>query len=135
MPGTSFDDVMLVNPSRIRPATSDGIALAEAELGVRMPPGYAAFVERLGEGAPGNFVRGLAPARLPDLTQYSSRPGRRARRSVRKFTHSAWNLGIERLSRTEVGFPVSVVRESRAPRVCRDSQRDVAPKAVAWWPT
>jgi len=35
MPGTSFDDVLLVNPSQIRPATSDGIALAEAELGVR----------------------------------------------------------------------------------------------------
>ena len=69
MPGTSFDDVLLVNPAQIRPATSDGIALAEAELGVRMPPGYAAYVERLGEGALGNFVRVYAPARLPDLTR------------------------------------------------------------------
>ena len=69
MPGTSFDDVLLVNPAQIRPATSDGIALAEAELGVRMPPGYAAYVERLGEGALGHFVRVYAPARLPDLTR------------------------------------------------------------------
>ena len=69
MPGTSFDDVLLVNPAQIRPATSDGIALAEAELGVHMPPGYAAYVERLGEGALGNFVRVYAPARLPDLTR------------------------------------------------------------------
>ena len=69
MPGTSFDDVLLVNPSQIRPATSDGIALAEAELGVRMPFGYAAYVERLGEGALGHFVRVFAPARLPDLTR------------------------------------------------------------------
>ena len=69
MPGTSFDDVLLVNPSQIRPATSGGVALAEAELGVRMPPGYAAYVERLGEGSLGNFVRVYAPARLPDLTR------------------------------------------------------------------
>lgn len=69
MPGTSFDDVLLVNPAQIRPATSDGIALAEAELDVRVPPGYAAYVERLGEGALGNFVRVYTPARLPDLTR------------------------------------------------------------------
>ncbi len=69
MPGTSFDDVLLVNPSQIRRATSAGVALAEAELGVRMPPGYAAYVERLGEGALGNFVRVYAPGRLPDLTR------------------------------------------------------------------
>lgn len=69
MPGTSFDDVLLVNPSQIRPATSDGIALAEAELGVRMPPGYAAYMERLGEGALGHFLRVYAPAKLPDLTR------------------------------------------------------------------
>ena len=49
MPGTGLDDVLLVNPSRIRPATSDAIAEAEAELGVRMPSEYAAYVERLGE--------------------------------------------------------------------------------------
>lgn len=68
MPGTSFDDVLLVNPSQIRPATSDGIAQAEAELGVRMPSGYAAYVERLGGGALGHFVRVYEPARLPELT-------------------------------------------------------------------
>jgi hypothetical protein len=69
VPGTSFDDVLIVNPPRIRPATSDVVAQAEAELGVRMPPGYAAFVERLGEGALGNFVRVFAPAKMPDLTR------------------------------------------------------------------
>jgi len=69
VPGTSFDDVLLVNPSRIRPATSDGIAVVEAELGVRMPPGYAAYLERLGEGALGYFVRVYSPARLPGLTR------------------------------------------------------------------
>lgn len=67
--GHQFRRVLLINPSRIRPATSDGIALAEAELGVRMPPGYAAYVERLGESALGYFVRVYAPARLPDLTR------------------------------------------------------------------
>lgn len=68
MPGTSLDDVLLVNPSQIRPATSDGIARAEAELGVRMPSGYAAYVERLGEGALGHFIHVYEPAKLPDLT-------------------------------------------------------------------
>lgn len=68
MTGTSLDDVLLINPSRIRPATSDGIAQAEAELGVRLPSGYAAYVERLGEGALGHFVRVHEPAKLPGLT-------------------------------------------------------------------
>lgn len=68
MPGTGVDDVLLVNPSQIRPATSDGIAQAEAELGVRMPSGYAAYVQRLGEGALGHFVRVHQPAKLPALT-------------------------------------------------------------------
>jgi hypothetical protein len=68
MPGTSLDDVLLVNPSQIRPATPEGIAEAEAELGVRLPSGYVAYVERLGEGALGHFVRVNAPARLPGAT-------------------------------------------------------------------
>jgi SMI1 / KNR4 family (SUKH-1) len=69
MPGTSLDDVLLVNPSQIRPATAHGIAQAEAELGVRLPSGYAAYVERLGEGALGNFVRVYEPAKLPAITR------------------------------------------------------------------
>ena len=68
MPGISLDDVLLVNPSQIRPATADGIAQAESVLGVRMPPGYAAYMERLGEGALGHFVRVHEPAKLPALT-------------------------------------------------------------------
>lgn len=68
MPGSSFDDVFLVNPSQIRPATADEIAQAESELGAPMPLGYAAYVERLGEGALGHFVRVYVPAKLPDLT-------------------------------------------------------------------
>jgi hypothetical protein len=39
MPGTSLDDVLLVNPSQVCPATSQGIAQPEAELGVRLPSG------------------------------------------------------------------------------------------------
>lgn len=68
MPGRSFDDVLLVNPSQIRPATADGIARAESDLGVRLPRGYAAYVERLGEGALGHFVRVHPPEKLPELT-------------------------------------------------------------------
>ena len=68
MPATSLDDVLLVNPSEILPSAPDEIAQAEAALGVRMPTGYAAYVERLGEGALGHFVRVYEPARLPDLT-------------------------------------------------------------------
>lgn len=68
MPGTSLNDVLLVNPSQVRPASADGIAEAESMLGVRMPPGYAAYMERLGEGALGHFVRVHEPAKLPALT-------------------------------------------------------------------
>ena len=68
MSGTSVDDVFLINPSRVRPATDHGIAQAEAELGVRLPAGYAAYVERLGEGTLGHFVRVNEPAKLPGLT-------------------------------------------------------------------
>jgi hypothetical protein len=69
MPRTSLDDVLLINPSQIRPATAHAIARAEAELGVRLPSGYTAYVERLGEGALGHFVRVYEPAKLPDLTR------------------------------------------------------------------
>jgi hypothetical protein len=68
MPGSDFDDVLLVNPSRVRPATSDEVTGAESALGVDMPSGYAAFVQRLGEGALGHFVRVYVPAQLPRLT-------------------------------------------------------------------
>jgi len=68
MPATSHGDVLLVNPSEIRPTAPDQTAQAEAALGVRMPSGYAAYVERLGEGALGHFVRVHEPTRLPDLT-------------------------------------------------------------------
>jgi hypothetical protein len=68
MPATSLDDVLLVNPSEIRPSAPDEIARAEAALGVRMPSGYAAYVEQLGEGSLGHFVRVYEPARLPGLT-------------------------------------------------------------------
>jgi hypothetical protein len=69
MPGSRFDDVLLINPTRIQPATSDEVASAESELGVRMPSGYADYVERLGEGALGHFVRVHLPGKLPELTR------------------------------------------------------------------
>ena len=68
MPGTTLDDVLLVNPSELRPTPPDETSRAEAALGVRLPSGYAAYVERLGPGVLGHFVRVHEPARLPDLT-------------------------------------------------------------------
>ena len=68
MPGTGLDDVLLVNPSEVRPTAPDEVAQAEAALGVRMPSGYPVYVERLGEGTLGHFVRVHVPVRLPDLT-------------------------------------------------------------------
>lgn len=69
MTGTSLDDVLVINPSQIRAATDHGITQAEAELGVRLPSGYVAYVERLGEGTLGHFVRVYDPAKLPDLNR------------------------------------------------------------------
>lgn len=68
MLGSYFDDVFVVNPSRIEPATADDVADLESRLGCRMPSGYADFVERLGEGALGHFVRVLGPTELPAKT-------------------------------------------------------------------
>ena len=68
MLGSSFDDVFVVNPSRIEPATADDVADLESRLGCRMPSGYADFVERLGVGALGHFVRVLGPTELPART-------------------------------------------------------------------
>ena len=69
MPGSSFDDVVLVNPTGVRPAAAGTVAAAEAELGVGLPLGYAAYVERLGEGDLGHFVRVHTPAVLPARTR------------------------------------------------------------------
>lgn len=64
MPGTSFDDVYVVNPSDVRPATPDAVADLESALGTRMPAGYAEYVQRLGEGALGHLVVVHPPATL-----------------------------------------------------------------------
>jgi hypothetical protein len=68
VPGSSFEDLYLVNPTHVRPATPDEVAVLEAELGVRMPAGYGEYVQRVGEGALGHFVVVHAPAGLPDRT-------------------------------------------------------------------
>jgi hypothetical protein len=64
VPGTSLDDVLLVNPSRVRPATADEVSAAESELGTPLPPEYVDYVRRLGEGSLGHFVGVEGPAGL-----------------------------------------------------------------------
>ncbi len=69
MPGTSLDDVLLVNPSRVRPATADDVRRAESELGIQLPQGYVEYVQRLGVGSLGHFVRVQGPAALGDVSR------------------------------------------------------------------
>jgi hypothetical protein len=68
VPGSSFEDLYLVNPAHVRPVTADEVAALESELGVRMPTGYAEYVQRTGEGALGHFLVVHAPAGLPERT-------------------------------------------------------------------
>ena len=69
MTGTSLDDVLLVNPSRVRPAPAGAVAEAESALGRPLPAGYAAYVERLGDGSLGHLVRVTGPAALEDASR------------------------------------------------------------------
>lgn len=69
MPGSAFDDVLLVNPSRIQPVTAHEVARAESELGVRLPAGYSDYVQKLGDGALGHFVGVHGPGQLPEVTR------------------------------------------------------------------
>ncbi len=69
MPAESFDDVLVVNPSQVRPVAPAEVAQAELDLGVRLPSGYADYVQRLGAGALGHFVRVHVPGKLPALTR------------------------------------------------------------------
>lgn len=69
MAGTGFEDVLLVNPTRITPVPAREVARAESELGVQMPVGYADYVQRLGSGALGHFVTVHVPSRLPEATR------------------------------------------------------------------
>jgi hypothetical protein len=68
VPGSSFEDLYLVNPAHVRPATADEVAALESELGVGMPTGYAEYVQRTGAGVLGHFLVVHAPAGLPDRT-------------------------------------------------------------------
>lgn len=68
-PGSGFDDLFVINPSRITPATSADIALAESALGIRLPRGYARFVRRVGGGSLGHFVGVLSPDQIVRSTE------------------------------------------------------------------
>jgi hypothetical protein len=65
---SSFDDVLVVNPSRMHPADREDVATAESELGVRLPSGYAAYVQQLGEGALGHLIRVYPPQQVRTKT-------------------------------------------------------------------
>lgn len=67
-PGSSFDDLLTINPSRTTRATAADLALAESTLGVRLPRGYARFVRQVGGGSLGHFVGVLSPDQLPEMT-------------------------------------------------------------------
>jgi hypothetical protein len=68
MVASSFEDVLLVNPTQLQPAASERVSAAESELRVRMPSGYAAYVRQLGAGALGHFVRVFPPQQVPSRT-------------------------------------------------------------------
>lgn len=68
-PGSSFGDLLVINPSRIAKATADDIAAAESALGVTLPRGYARFVRRVGGGSLGHFVGVLSPDQLLKSTE------------------------------------------------------------------
>lgn len=64
MPGSSLEDVYVVNPAHVRPSSPHEVAELESELGVRMPAGYAEYVQRLGGGSLGHLVRVWPPTTL-----------------------------------------------------------------------
>lgn len=68
MVASSFDDVLVVNPSRVHSADRDDVAAAESALGVSLPSGYAAYVQQLGEGALGHLIRVYPPQQVPSNT-------------------------------------------------------------------
>lgn len=68
-PGSSFDDLLVINPSRTTRATKTDLKQAESALGVHLPRGYARFVRRVGGGSLGHFVGVLAPDQLLTSTE------------------------------------------------------------------
>ena len=68
MVASSFDDVLVVNPSQVHPADPGDVVAAESELGVSLPSGYAAYVQQLGEGALGHLIRVYPPQQVPSNT-------------------------------------------------------------------
>ncbi len=58
-----LDDIRPVS-TRLAPSTPAEVAAAEAALGCRFPAGYAAYVERLGAGDLGHFLRVYPPERV-----------------------------------------------------------------------
>ena len=68
MPGSSLEDVYVVNPAHVRPSSPAEVAVLESELGVRMPTGYDEYVRRLGDGALGHLVRVYPPTTLGTRT-------------------------------------------------------------------
>lgn len=68
MPGSSLEDVYVVNPAHVRPSSPAEVAVLESELGVRMPAGYDAYVQRLGGGTLGHLVRVYPPTTLSTRT-------------------------------------------------------------------
>lgn len=68
-PGSSFDDLLVVNPSRTTRATTADIDRAETALGTSLPRGYSRFVRRVGGGSLGHFVGVLSPDQLAKSTK------------------------------------------------------------------
>ena len=66
--GSGFDDLLVVNPSRVERATRTDLAQAEAELGASLPRGYARFVRRVGGGSLGHFVGVFSPDQVSRAT-------------------------------------------------------------------
>lgn len=69
MTATSLADLLVVNPSRLRPATLETVASAQEQLGIALPTGYVDFATRLGAGSLGHFVWVEDVATLPDRTR------------------------------------------------------------------
>lgn len=68
-----LDDILLIS-RQLRPVQPGAVAAAEATLGCRFPAGYAAYVERFGEGDLGDLVRVYPPDKvLTDREEWRER--------------------------------------------------------------
>jgi hypothetical protein len=91
-----YEDIYVVT-GRLAPATADQVAAAEAVVGTRLPPGYAEFVTRFGDGAVSNWVRVYPPDRVAE-----EHPGHRGRREEYYF----WDEGADVPTREQVAASV-----------------------------